>query len=346
MFGSEFLVSYRSACSKATTTTIKHSAMAGIEGRVFNNIRDFLAYDANLDHSSIFHSIDGYLAGLDCDMQLTSFGGHFESLELSQTLFDNCSWEYRVHFLPSLPGISKLNATETGEGQLDDVVVVAGDKFKGSGENNKDALSRSNKWRSMYMDELMRPPLQPSLHLPDLQLDFPIELAPSNSQTNGGTHDATKPTIVETNTRSRDCNARHVVPEHLKYVNNYNEFDVICGRGERSNQHPGNRFYLGLVKNRKPLFRQASGKEKRAIVLEVLTILRKRGGRILGLDDKVATRMKRWYVSDERMACKKVRQALRDNNDDAARAAKRAKYGSNRKSLPLQANKTIMLRQA
>jgi hypothetical protein len=321
------------------------STMAsGNENRVLNDICDYSTYDdTSLDHPSIFHSVDGLVAGLDCDMQLSSFGGHIHSLEWSDALSHR--WEHRVHFLPSLPGISKLIGTIDGEeGQLYN--EVAGNEFTICGDSNrKDVLSRS-KMISTFMNEIMRPALQPSIHLPDLRQIFPIELVPSKSLSNAEAHNPTKPTTVERKKGNRKYEAGRVVPEDtIEYFNYYNKFDVICGRGERSNQHPGNRFYLGLVNIRKPLYRKGSAKEKVALVLEVLSSVRERGGRILRLDKKADATI-RWYVSDERKALEKVRQALRDNNDDAARATKRAKGGSNRQRRPVKANKKITPRQA
>jgi hypothetical protein len=238
-----------------------------------------------------------------------------------------------------------LNVTKADEeSELYD--VVAGNKFSTSGESNrKGALSRS-KGIFTFVNEILSPPLQPSIHLSELQQTFPIELVPFKSLSNADAHDATKPTIVETKKENRTCVASQVVPEHtLEYFDDYNEFDVICGRGERSNQHPGNKFYLGLVNVRKPLYRESSEREKLAMVLEVLSIVRQRGGRILRLDKKADTKI-RWYVSDEKKAREKVRQALRDNNDDATRAAKRAKGGSNYQCLPVNAITKITPGQA
>ena len=132
------------------------------------------------------------------------------------------------------------------------------------------------------------------------------------------------------NKRKRPGKSRKVVPTNKVFVDKYNEADTLCGRGARTNKHPGNKVYLKLVEDMKPVYRQADDSDKRSIIFGILNTIKDQGGRFLELDKETS----RWYVIHEKTAYTKVGQALRDNNDEASRAAKRAKYGPGKKPGP------------
>lgn len=117
---------------------------------------------------------------------------------------------------------------------------------------------------------------------------------------------------------------RKIIPEVKEYVETYTDADVLFGRGGRSNHHPGNKIYRDIVTEKQPFYRNCDKNEKTKVaqsIVDAVTIEAK--GRFLELDK--ATSM--WYLVPNIVARRKVGQALRENNTEEARAAKREKYG-------------------
>ena len=87
--------------------------------------------------------------------------------------------------------------------------------------------------------------------------------------------------------------------------------------------HPGNKTYREIVTNQQNHYRGCDKNEKtkvaQGIVDHVHNVV---GGRFLELDRDA----KRWFLVPNVVARRKVGQALRENNTEEARAAKRAKY--------------------
>jgi len=116
--------------------------------------------------------------------------------------------------------------------------------------------------------------------------------------------------------------SRKIIPEVKVYVE-FTQKDVLFGRGGRSNHHPGNKTYRDIVTNQQTHYRGCDKNEKtrvaQGIVDHIQNIV---GGRFLELDRDA----KRWFLVPNVVARRKVGQALRENNTEEARAAKRAKY--------------------
>ena len=122
---------------------------------------------------------------------------------------------------------------------------------------------------------------------------------------------------------------RKIIPENKEYVETYTDADVLFGRGGRSNHHPGNKIYRDIVTEKQPFYRSCDKNEKTRVaqsIVDAVTIDGK--GRFLELDK--ATGM--WYLVPNIVARRKVGQALRENNTEEARAAKREKYGQGKAS--------------
>jgi len=85
-----------------------------------------------------------------------------------------------------------------------------------------------------------------------------------------------------------------------------NGSDVLGGRGNGSNMHPGNIKFRALVANHRETYIVASYSEKKFIIAQVVEKIRKGNGRFLKKknDD--------WYIMDEKDATKKTSQALRE----------------------------------
>jgi hypothetical protein len=118
---------------------------------------------------------------------------------------------------------------------------------------------------------------------------------------------------------------RKVIPKEKVYVDKYTDFDVIFGRGGRSNHHPGNKMYRVQVTEKQQIYRSCEDKKGKTVIAQsaVDHVNKNQKGRFLELD----TTCNRWYIVPNNVARTKVGQALRDNNTKEARAAKRNKYG-------------------
>eukprot|EP00531_Pseudo-nitzschia_arenysensis_P012842 CAMPEP_0116139008 /NCGR_PEP_ID=MMETSP0329-20121206/13076_1 /TAXON_ID=697910 /ORGANISM="Pseudo-nitzschia arenysensis, Strain B593" /LENGTH=385 /DNA_ID=CAMNT_0003634009 /DNA_START=97 /DNA_END=1254 /DNA_ORIENTATION=+ len=126
---------------------------------------------------------------------------------------------------------------------------------------------------------------------------------------------------------------RKIIPENKEYVE-FTQKDVLFGRGGRSNHHPGNKIYREIVTNQQSHYRGCDKNEKTRVAQSIVDRMQNVvGGRFLELDRDA----KRWFLVPNVVARRKVGQALRENNTEEARAAKRAKYqgrlNSKKKSL-------------
>lgn len=134
----------------------------------------------------------------------------------------------------------------------------------------------------------------------------------------------------DSNPTDHDSSASHKrsrkhEPDVRMYVDEITEFDVLMGRGGRSNRHIGNHFYLKVVEETKGRYEKCKKKfEKTEVAQSVVDFInQKRKGRFLQLDED----SDQWYIADNRAARTKAGQALRDQNTPEARAEKRKKYG-------------------
>ncbi|VEU33637.1 unnamed protein product [Pseudo-nitzschia multistriata] len=116
--------------------------------------------------------------------------------------------------------------------------------------------------------------------------------------------------------------SRKIVPEVKVFVD-FNQKDVLFGRGGRSNHHPGNKTYRDIVTKQQSFYRGCDKNEKTKVAQGIVDHIQNTvGGRFLELDREV----KQWFLVPNVVARRKVGQALRENNTEEARAAKRAKY--------------------
>jgi hypothetical protein len=97
----------------------------------------------------------------------------------------------------------------------------------------------------------------------------------------------------------------------------------LFGRGGRSNHHVGNKIYREIVTQHQDHYRGCDKNEKTKVAQGIVDHVQKViGGRFLELDKE----SNQWYLVPNVVARRKVGQALRENNTEEARAAKRAKY--------------------
>ena len=87
--------------------------------------------------------------------------------------------------------------------------------------------------------------------------------------------------------------------------------------------HPGNKIYRDIVTKKQNHYRGCDKNEKTKVAQGIVDHIQNEvGGRFLELDRDI----KRWFLVPNVVARRKVGQALRENNTEEARAAKRAKY--------------------
>jgi hypothetical protein len=99
--------------------------------------------------------------------------------------------------------------------------------------------------------------------------------------------------------------------------------DVLFGRGGRSNHHEGNKVYRDIVTQHQQHYRSCDKNEKTKVAQGIVDYMQNEvGARFLEFDRETC----RWYLVPNVVARRKVGQALRENNTEEARAAKRAKY--------------------
>ena len=271
---------------------------------------------------TMFDSVDQLLSNL----KSTEFGSADNSMNSCASLFGSRSWAYlpggSVSFFNSLQSFPSLT--------LADIHLSRTLEFPPESSIARSAANDKKSWESLFVNELTASqPLSFVTHaLPELQRSSAT--ANSTTRTEKVQEAATaavKATQPKSGRRKRNYKGRKIVPKDKTYVDGYKEADILCGRGGRTNHHPGNQVYLKLVEQNKPSYRGSTALEKRAVVLQMLETIREQGGRFLDLDKQTG----RWYIIHEKTAYNKCSQALRDNNDEATRAAKRAKYGPSRK---------------
>jgi hypothetical protein len=103
---------------------------------------------------------------------------------------------------------------------------------------------------------------------------------------------------------------RRVIPTHKDYIPEQEPtpFDVVSGRGGRSNHHAGNRHYWMQVLGFRQAYKVCDIDVKKAEIAQaIVDSIHVLPGRFLQTDES-----KRWFVVPDRVALDKVKQALRD----------------------------------
>ena len=113
---------------------------------------------------------------------------------------------------------------------------------------------------------------------------------------------------------------KKIVPEVKEYVEP-KDFDVLLGRGGRSNHHPGNKRYREEVKNLQSWYLEVDDKNEKTDLSQCLVeYVHSYNGRFLQKDECG------WYVVPNIIARRKASQALREDNDAEKRRAKRQRF--------------------
>ncbi len=99
----------------------------------------------------------------------------------------------------------------------------------------------------------------------------------------------------------------NVDPSTRAGLTTYTANDVLCGRGGRINQHPGNCFFRSLVRDRREEYLRSSKRDKPYIALSIVHVIRERNGRFLKKDENLGL----WFEIGDGPARDKASQALR-----------------------------------
>jgi hypothetical protein len=104
----------------------------------------------------------------------------------------------------------------------------------------------------------------------------------------------------------------------------FNDNDVLCGRGEHVNRHPGNKVFHEEKERLQPQYLRAiKRKEKTAIAQQLVDTMRvKYGSRFLGYSDE----KKKYVVIDNIRVLEKAKQVLRETFTPEQRKMKRERY--------------------
>ena len=94
------------------------------------------------------------------------------------------------------------------------------------------------------------------------------------------------------------------------YVETIRDTDVLCGRGGRSNHHPGNKRYRHVISEMKLMYKKTEAKStKTDLSRTIVDHVCRYGGRFIKKEESTG----RYYVLTRGEARKKTSQALREN---------------------------------
>uniref|UniRef100_A0A7S4T0V1 DUF6824 domain-containing protein n=1 Tax=Ditylum brightwellii TaxID=49249 RepID=A0A7S4T0V1_9STRA len=125
--------------------------------------------------------------------------------------------------------------------------------------------------------------------------------------------------VIETNTAdslSPIEESEQVSPaEEGAVVEEYNDNDVLCGRGGGTNVHPGNRRFRDLIHAHRCRYLKAKKNDKPAISRSIVAAVRRANGRFLKKDEKTG----KWVEIGDDGAREKTSQALRQRAPEMRR---------------------------
>lgn len=112
-----------------------------------------------------------------------------------------------------------------------------------------------------------------------------------------------------------------------------NPTDVINGRGQGVQRHPGNEKYRALVHIMRSMYAKCTNSDKSRISKSIVMAVRQTGGRFLELDERTGI----YYDIGDKKACAKTSQALREGLKKIRQMIQRDNGSIPMKSISLQA---------
>jgi hypothetical protein len=152
-------------------------------------------------------------------------------------------------------------------------------------------------------------------HLPEMQLASPalpaVRTTAKKSTTKRPPAKKAAPTKHKITSKKRASRSRRVIPDVKTYIaeSEPKDSDVVCGRGGRSNHHPGNKACYLVMFGRRAEYRACgTDTEKTKIAQEVVDFVHNQNGRYVQLDRETG----RWFILPLKIALDKAKQGLRD----------------------------------
>lgn len=136
------------------------------------------------------------------------------------------------------------------------------------------------------------------------------EKQPSNMRSDRNISENEKQPAITIPVRQSQVSRKNARPK--AYAENIHENDVLCGRGGKSNHHPGNKRYRQVICELKGNYRDLSAKtEKTRVSREIVSTVYEYGGRFLKKEDNSG----KYYIMPENEARRKTSQALRETKE-------------------------------
>jgi hypothetical protein len=101
--------------------------------------------------------------------------------------------------------------------------------------------------------------------------------------------------------------SRVTIPPSDEGISEFNEYDVLSGRGGGTNVHPGNRDFRDLINKYRTVYLKAKKNDKPSISRAIVKEIRSKGGRFLKKEEKGHL----YYEIGDIQAREKTSQALR-----------------------------------
>lgn len=116
-----------------------------------------------------------------------------------------------------------------------------------------------------------------------------------------------------TTTKSKQLERKKESSNHPRvYISHILDTDVLCGRGGRSNHHPGNKRYRQVVSDMKATYKNTDKKMKKTTLSwSIVDHVCNYGGRFIKKDSVTG----KYYLATRKEAQRKTSQALREHKD-------------------------------
>jgi hypothetical protein len=118
--------------------------------------------------------------------------------------------------------------------------------------------------------------------------------------------------------RDPSDNGQLHIPLKLLLVTQAGPFDVLLGRGRRTQQHGGNQRFQAIINENKDLYNSFQSRDQKTSATRDIVNLVKSSGREIGRFLKFDSAIRGWVEVDDEVARVKVAQALRYKREDDA----------------------------
>ena len=122
----------------------------------------------------------------------------------------------------------------------------------------------------------------------------------------------------------------------VKYVAEYHERDILCGRGALMIWHPGNQFFRRLVQQHRQRYFFSRRQEKKNIASQIINEIKAHGGRFLRRSTATdgVNQINVWVEIEDERAYQKTCQALREGAPEIRKKWRSKPSGGKSSRLP------------